>query len=245
MNGAIIRVRQLHTCSVFFNQKPNNLKGKKHSSQLWLRRQITDPYVEKTRLENYRCRSAFKLLEINSKYTIFAPGQIVIDCGAAPGSWSQVAVKLTNSDGKISDQPKGSVFSIDRQPFTHVSGAQILGNMDFTLPESQEQLRQLMNGKLANIVMSDMAPNATGEKEMDHDKIISLSYAALKFALTVLVPDGVFLTKIWDGGKTLQLKNDLLKFYKYLKIVRPQSTRVESSEMFLLAKGFKGLKSKQ
>ncbi|XP_033210518.1 rRNA methyltransferase 2, mitochondrial [Belonocnema kinseyi] len=238
-----MHIKRLHTCCTLLKERPTNLKGKKHSSQLWLTRQLKDPYVEKAKKENYRCRSAFKLLEINERHNILSPGMIVIDCGAAPGSWTQVAVKLTNSNGSQENKPIGSVFSIDRQLFHQVEGAHILGNSDFTSLETHRKLRDLLNGKLVDLVMSDMAPNASGVRDIDHEVIITLAYSALKFALQFSKPGSTFLTKIWDGGKSSQLEEDLCKFYNKVKVVRPDATRDDSHEMYFLAREFKGLKA--
>ncbi|XP_043469474.1 rRNA methyltransferase 2, mitochondrial isoform X1 [Leptopilina heterotoma] len=238
-----MQFRQLHTCCRLLKEGGINVKGKKHSSNLWLERQRRDPYVEKSKKENYRCRSAFKLLEINERFNILFPGMVVVDCGAAPGSWTQVAVKLTNANGAQSEEPKGLVFAIDRQIFQPIEGAVILGNSDFTLEKTHEKLRFFLNGSLVDLVMSDMAPNASGVKKLDHDVIIELSYSALKFALQFSKPGSSFLTKIWAGGKTNQLYDDLTKYYKSVKNVRPKATRDDSSEEYLLAKDFRGLKS--
>lgn len=236
-----IIARNFHV-SATCKEVPKNLKGKKHSSQLWITRQIKDPYVEKAKQENYRCRSAFKLLEMNEKFKILQPGQIVIDCGAAPGSWTQVAVKLTNADNKT-DDAVGTVLGIDKQPIYPIQGATLLSPMDFTIAASQNELVQLLKGDKADVVLSDMAPNACGIKTLDHENIIKLAYAALKFTLHVMKRDGTFVCKVWDGGMSQQLEKDLSKFFKTVKNVRPQSTRDESTEKFLLAKGFKGIKN--
>ncbi|KAG7210583.1 hypothetical protein KM043_012101 [Ampulex compressa] len=222
---------------------PKNLKGKKHSSQVWLTRHLQDPYVAKAKQENYRCRSAFKLLEINERFNILAPGDIVIDCGSAPGSWTQVAVNITNANGK-KEGPVGTVVGIDRLPVYPVEGATILSNMDFLTSEAQDAVHELLKGQKADVVLSDMAPNACGVKAIDHVNIIKLAYCALKFALKVTRVDGIFLTKVWDGDMSLQLEQDLLKFYEIVRNVRPQATRDDSAEKFLLAKGFKGVKVK-
>ncbi|XP_066583103.1 rRNA methyltransferase 2, mitochondrial [Prorops nasuta] len=237
-----VQIRMVHTGHALWKERPKNLKNKKHSSQLWLTRQFRDPYVEKAKQENYRCRSAFKLLEIQERFNIFEPGKTVVDLGAAPGSWSQVAVKYTNSQGR-NPEPVGRVIAIDKQPIYRIEGAHILGNMDFTVAKSQEALKQLLDNVKADLVMSDMAPNATGTRELDHDNIIKLSYIAVKFAVQNLKLGGTFLTKIWDGGRSAKLEDDLLKFYETVKIIRPEATRDESSEKFILARGFKGLKA--
>lgn len=235
--------RLLHTTQRCFYEKPKNLKNKKHSSQNWIIRQIKDPYVEKARQENYRCRSAFKLVEINDRYNIFYPGQIVIDCGAAPGSWTQVAVKAVNSKAENLDENVGKVISIDLQPMHHIEGATMLSNLDFTKALSQKRLASLLDGKFADVVMSDMAPNATGMKALDHIKIIDLAYSVFRFALEISSYDATFICKIWDGVKAIALQREVERFYKSLKLVRPRSTRDESSEVFIVAQGFKGLRT--
>ncbi|XP_050580335.1 rRNA methyltransferase 2, mitochondrial isoform X2 [Bombus affinis] len=140
----LLILRNLHSCTTLFREVPKNLKGKKHSSQLWLVRQLKDPYVEKAQKENYRCRSAYKLLEINDKFKILQPGHIVIDCGAAPGSWTQVAIKATNANAK-EDGDVGTVFGIDKQPIYPIEGATLLSGMDFTDPASQNLLLKHLN----------------------------------------------------------------------------------------------------
>lgn len=234
--------RSVHTCRSLLKEQPRNLKSKKHSSQMWLMRQMRDPYVEKARQEKYRCRSAFKLLEINERFRILSPGQTVIDCGAAPGSWTQVAVNLTNAHGKR-DGPVGKVYAVDRLPFYPVEGATIFGNMDFTAAETQNTMFKLLHGDRVDVILSDMAPNATGLREMDHDNIILLAYAVMKFALSINKAHGTLLMKIWNGGKSQQLEQDLSRFYNSIKVIRPGATRDESSEQFLLARDFKGLKT--
>jgi 23S rRNA (uridine2552-2'-O)-methyltransferase len=205
-------------------------------------RQLCDPYVEKAKQENYRCRSAFKLLEVNERFKIFSPGQTVIDCGAAPGSWTQVATNMTNAHGKKKG-PVGKVYGIDRLSFYPVEGATTLGNMDFTSVKTQETLCKLLEGNKVDVVLSDMAPNASGVRHIDHYNIMLLAYCALKFALQMNKVDGMFLVKVWDGAKSQQFQQNLLKFYNSVKVVKPDATRDESTEQFFLARGFKGLKT--
>ena len=234
--------RSLHTGHVLLKETPRNLKGKKHSSQLWLERQLRDPYVEKAKQEKYRCRSAFKLLEINERFKILNPGLTVVDCGAAPGSWTQVATNLTNANGK-KEGPVGRVYAVDKLPFYPVEGATVLGNMDFTNIKTQETLNKLLQGDKVDVVLSDMAPNASGIREIDHDNIMLLAYAALRFALQISKAQSTFVVKIWDGGKMQQFEQNLLKFYSSVRAIRPDATRNESTEIFLLARRFKGLKT--
>lgn len=235
-------IRNLHTYSTLFRETPQNLKGKKHSSQLWLTRQIEDPYVELAKRENYRCRSAYKLLEINERFKILEPGKIVIDCGAAPGSWTQVAVKLTNANAK-QKSAIGTVLGIDKQPIYPIEGATLLSGMDFMAATSQNKILNILNGRKVNVFLSDMAPNASGIRDLDHENIMKLAYSALKFALQIIHINGIFVCKLWDGKKSLQLEKDLTRFFKYVKNIRPKATRDESTEKFLIAREFKGIKS--
>ncbi|XP_046751177.1 rRNA methyltransferase 2, mitochondrial [Diprion similis] len=237
-----IIARGVCTSGIARRETPNNLKGRKTSSQLWLRRQLADPYVEKAKIEKYRCRSAFKLLEMDERCGILSPGMTVVDCGASPGSWTQVAVHLTNAKGKQDGKPVGKVVAIDKLPIYPIDGAFVIGNMDFTTPQAQDKIREHLAGSSVDLVMSDMAPNATGVKEMDHQNIVALAYVALKFALVVSKPEASFIVKLWDGGAAKNVEDDIRKFYKTVKVLRPDATRTESSEKFLLAKGFKGLK---
>ncbi|KAI9581228.1 rRNA methyltransferase 2, mitochondrial isoform X2 [Glossina fuscipes] len=222
-------------------QIPSNLKGKSKSSQEWLLRQLADPYVEKARMMNYRCRSAFKLLEIDDKYKIISPGNIIIDCGAAPGSWTQVAAERCNANGKVDNKPLGAVFSIDLLHIHPVTGATILGGMDFTKTESQLRLKKALDGKRVNCVLSDMAPNATGVKMIDQENIINLCYAVLKFALAMSSTQANLLMKVWDNADVPKLEKDLERFYANVKRVKPRASRGDSSEHFLLARNYKGI----
>ncbi|XP_058798934.1 rRNA methyltransferase 2, mitochondrial [Phymastichus coffea] len=234
-------LRRFHTFNTFLKEKPVNLKNMKHSSQLWLTRQMKDPYVELAKQQNYRCRSAFKLLELNKRYKIFEPGMNVVDCGAAPGSWTQVAVNLTNANGKMVDEQKGKVIAIDKLPMHHVDGAIVYGNMDFTLEKSKQIILDSLQGKFVELVMSDMAPNSSGVKELDHENIIRLAYMTLHFALKATTFEGTLIVKLWDGSRSSEFEENVAKFYRKVNIVRPQATRSESSEKFILARGFKGI----
>uniref|UniRef100_A0ABD2XKP2 rRNA methyltransferase 2, mitochondrial n=1 Tax=Trichogramma kaykai TaxID=54128 RepID=A0ABD2XKP2_9HYME len=241
--GRKMLLRKFNTFSCLMKEKPTNLKGKKHSSQQWIVRQLKDPYVEKAKQHDYRCRSAFKLLEINSKHHILQPGMNVIDCGAAPGSWTQVAARLVNADQKMLDKPVGSVIGIDKLPIYPIEGATLLANMDFTKKGTQDLIKQYLNERFVDVVLSDMAPNAIGMKDADHENIIKLAYSVFKFALEVSSYESTLVIKVWDGSMSPALEKDLELFYKVVKIARPQATRDESSEKFIIAKGFKGLKT--
>ncbi|KAH8394518.1 hypothetical protein KR215_002746 [Drosophila sulfurigaster] len=239
-NCIIRRFLQTQNNVHYAKQQPNNLKGKSKSSQEWLTRQLADPYVEKAHMLNYRCRSAFKLLEMDDKYKVLKPGDVVIDCGAAPGSWTQVAVERTNANGKIERSPRGAVFSIDLLHFHAVPGATIFGGMDFTTQLAQKRLRESLAGRQVNCVLSDMAPNATGVRMLDQESITNLCHEVLRFALAMSAPQANLVIKIWDNGDVPKLERDILCYYEKLKRVKPRASRGDSSEHFLLAKGFKG-----
>ncbi|CAH1954582.1 unnamed protein product [Acanthoscelides obtectus] len=182
-----------------------------------------------------RCRSAFKLIEIDDRYKILSPGDIVVDCGAAPGSWTQVAVKRVNADGKMEGDPKGKVVAI---------GAKIFGNMDFTAPSSQQALLEHLQGEQVHAVISDMAPKASGVRDLDNENMVKLCYSALRFAVQITRTEGVLLMKMWQCGETKQLESDMSRFYDNVRLVKPKSSRADSTEIFLLGRGFKGLERK-
>ncbi|XP_017474878.1 PREDICTED: rRNA methyltransferase 2, mitochondrial [Rhagoletis zephyria] len=231
----------IHTHAGLAKQIPRNLKGKSKSSQEWLTRQLADPYVEKAKMMNLRCRSAFKLLEIDDRFKILRPGDTVLDCGAAPGSWTQVAVDRTNANGAKAGHKKGAVFSIDLLHFHAIPGATVFGGMDFTTPVAQQRLREALASRPVNCVLSDMAPNATGVKMLDQENIMGLCYAVLRFALAMSAPEAHLVVKLWANGDVPKLEKDLERFYEHVKRVKPESSRSDSAEFFLVARRFKGL----
>lgn len=192
-------------------------------------------------LSNLRCRSAFKLLEIDQKSRILHPGQVIIDCGAAPGSWTQVAVNKSNSNGKLENKPKGLVIGIDLLPIYPIDGAETISNMNFTTEKGQNKIRELLKERSVDCVLSDMAPNATGVRSLDQENITTLCYSVLRFALQMSSQGAHLLMKIWDNGEVPTLERDILKYYKTVKTVKPHASRMDSAEMFILAKYFKGL----
>ncbi|CAH1389962.1 unnamed protein product [Nezara viridula] len=173
-------VRSFYNSTKLHKKIPINLKGKSKSSQEWLIRQLKDPYVENARIKNYRSRSAFKLLEIDAKHKILCPGQCVIDCGAAPGGWTQVAVEKTNAALADKHAEQGFVVGIDRLQIFPIEGAVLLSGCDFREKSSHEKLHDALQGRKVDVVLSDMAPNATGIKTMDHDAIVSLAYEFIR-----------------------------------------------------------------
>ncbi|XP_055609031.1 rRNA methyltransferase 2, mitochondrial-like [Uranotaenia lowii] len=234
--------RRLHTFSQSFTKViPSNLKGKKKSSQEWLTRQLNDPFVERAKMLNYRCRSAFKLLEIDQKYGIIKPGFNVIDCGAAPGSWSQIAVKQSNADGSLADKPKGMVIGVDLLQVYPIKHATILGNSDFTRPETQNRIRELLADRRVDCVLSDMAPNATGVRSLDQENIITLCYSVLRFAILMSSKNASLLVKIWDNNEVPTLEKNMAKYYEQVRRIKPRASRSDSAEAFILARGFIGV----
>ena len=238
--------RTLHVTSANYKTIPNNLKGKSTSSAAWLTRQLNDPYVKKARYERFRARSAFKLIELDDQFKILTPGMVAVELGAAPGSWTQVLTRrlgICNAEGELlpeCERSESLVVSIDRNPFQPVTGAVTIPNTDFTSLHAQGKILSALEGRKADLVCSDMAPNASGIKSLDHESIIQLSLTALQFALQVLQRNGTFLTKIWDGKGREQLTEFLDKFFSQVNQFKPGSSREDSSEVFLLARRFKG-----
>ncbi len=212
-------------------------KGKlKASSRRWLERHINDPYVQRAKLEGYRARAAFKLLEIDEKHNILAGARRIIDLGAAPGSWSQIAAKVT---GSTDADPR--VAAIDFLEMDLLPGVRIL-QMDFLDPEAPQKLIEAVGGT-PNLVISDMAAPTTGHRQTDHLRTMHLCEVAAHFAVEVLAEGGHFLAKTFQGGTERELLNMLKKNFKQVIHVKPGASRAESVEMFLLAKGFKGRKA--
>ncbi|MDC7743178.1 RlmE family RNA methyltransferase [Rhizobium binxianense] len=211
-------------------------KKMKASSRQWLQRHINDPYVQRAQLEGYRARAAFKLLEIDEKYHILRGARRIIDLGAAPGSWSQIAAKVTGStDEDI------RVAAIDFLEMTQLPGVKIL-QLDFLDPSAPEKLLEAVGGT-PDLVISDMAAPTTGHHRTDHLRTMHLCEVAAHFAVEVLGEGGHFLTKTFQGGTERELLAMLKQNFRQVVHVKPNSSRAESVEMFLLAKGFKGRKA--
>ncbi len=213
------------------------LKSKKkrtQSSRDWLLRQLNDPFVRKAKQEGYRSRAAFKFIEIDEKYKILKPGQIVIDLGAAPGGWTQVIAD------KVSH--KGKVISLDLQdidPFSNPNVLIIKG--DFEDEAIQQQLSQHI--ELANVIVSDMAAAACGIPAVDHIRIFNLLEASLNFSINHLAKNGSFIAKVLRGGTEGQLLKQLKVHFTKVVHFKPDSSRQDSAEMYVVAKGFKGKKT--
>ncbi len=200
------------------------------SSQKWLERQLNDPYVARAKREGYRSRAAFKLLEIDEKYHILKAGQRVVDLGAAPGGWSQIAAKVVG--------PKGKVVGFDLLPIDPMAGVEFI-QLDFLDESAPGQLIEMLGGP-ADVVMSDMAANTTGHKKTDHLRIVGLAEAAIYFAREILAPGGAFVAKVFQGGTENQLLADLKRDFAVVRHVKPAASRTDSAELYVLATGFRG-----
>ncbi len=205
-------------------------KGRKTSSTRWLERQLNDPYVAEANRLGYRSRAAFKILELDKKYTLFKHARRIVDLGAAPGGWSQMASKLKKSDGYI--------VGIDLLEIEPMEGVTFI-EMDFMLPEAETELLCLMGGP-ADLVMSDMAANATGHKQTDHIRTLALCETAADFAMKTLVKGGNFVAKVFRGGTEASLLDKLKHNFETVKHFKPESSRAESVELFVVALNYKG-----
>jgi 23S rRNA (uridine2552-2'-O)-methyltransferase len=207
-------------------------KGRKTSSTLWLQRQLNDPYVNKAKAEGYRGRAAYKLIEIDEKFGFLKSGQVVVDLGAAPGGWCQVATA------------KGAhIVAIDLLAMDEVPGADFL-QMDFMEEDAPEKLKTMIrkynDSGLADLVLSDMAPNTTGHKQTDHLRIMAVVEAAYLFSTEVLKPGGAFVAKVFQGGAQNTLMAEMNKRFEKVKHFKPPASRKDSSESYVVAMGFKG-----
>jgi 23S rRNA (uridine2552-2'-O)-methyltransferase len=205
---------------------------RKLSSKLWLERQLNDPYVAKAKREGYRSRAAFKLIEIDDKYRFLKSGMTVVDLGAAPGGWSQIAAK------RVGAPDKGKVIAIDLLEMGEIPGV-TFAQMDFLDADAPEKLLAMMGGR-ADVVMSDMAANTTGHRKTDQLRIVGLVEAAALFASEVLNPGGTFLAKVFQSGADAELVAQLKRDFASVRHVKPASSRQDSSERYVLAMGFRG-----
>lgn len=207
--------------------------GLKNSSRRWLERHLNDPYVHRARAEGYRSRAAFKLIEIDERHRLLSPGRRVIDLGAAPGGWCQVAVERVKSSAE-----KPLVAAIDYLVMDPVPGVALL-TMDFLDAEAPAKLIEALGGA-PDVVLSDMAAPTTGHRQTDHLRTMHLCEAAADFAISVLVPGGHFLAKTFQGGTEAALLDQLKRNFRSVHHIKPPASRNELVELYLLAKGFKG-----
>jgi len=206
--------------------------GRTQASRRWLERQLNDPYVARAKREGLRSRAAFKLMEIDDRAKLLKPGAKVVDLGAAPGGWSQVAAKRVRAGNG------GRVVAIDLLAMDPLPGVDFL-QLDFLDPDVPERLKALLGGA-ADVVLTDMAANATGHRATDHLKIMGLAEAAAEFAREVLKPGGAFLAKVLQGGTEVELLASLKRDFASVKHVKPAASRSDSAELYVLATGFRG-----
>ncbi|WP_421760409.1 RlmE family RNA methyltransferase [Devosia sp.] len=209
-------------------------KGRKIGSTLWLQRQLNDPYVAKARAEGFRSRAAYKIQELDERYKLFHKGQRIVDLGAAPGGWCQVAAPIIGSTDE-----KPLIVGIDYLEMAPIPGV-ILLQKDFNDEDAPDALIAAMGGHKANIVMSDMAAPTTGHRATDHLRIIALVELAADFAIRVLEPGGTFITKVFQGGTEHELLGMLKRHFATTIHAKPKASRADSAETYLLARGFKG-----
>jgi 23S rRNA (uridine2552-2'-O)-methyltransferase len=209
-------------------------RGRKLASTRWLTRQLNDPYVEEAKRRGYRSRAAFKLAEIDDKHPLLRTGMSVVDLGAAPGGWSQISAQRVQLMAG-----KGRVIAVDVVEMEPISGVTAL-NLDLTDSESAGRIRDALNGKKADLVLSDMHAPATGHKQTDHLRIMGLVEAALDLAEEILAPGGAFLCKVLQGGADKELVARLNRSFAKVRHVKPKASRAESAEMYVLATGFRG-----
>lgn len=203
------------------------------SSQKWLQRQLNDPYVARAKREGLRSRAAYKLTEIDEKVKLLRTGLRVVDLGAAPGGWSQVAAqKVKSADGQ------GKVVAIDLLEIEPIAGVDF-AQLDFLAPEAPDRLKEMLGGE-ADLVLSDMAANTTGHKPTDHLRIVGLVELAIDFARQVLAPGGAFVAKVFQGGTEGSLLADLKRDFATVRHVKPQASRADSAELYVVATGFRG-----
>jgi len=205
---------------------------RKLSSKLWLERQLNDPYVAQAKRDGFRSRAAYKLKEIDDKYRLLKSGQAVVDLGAAPGGWSQIAARRVGTA-----EGRGRVVAIDLLEMPEIPGV-TFAQLDFLDERAPLWLREMLGGG-ADMVMSDMAPNTTGHRSTDQLRLLGLVEGAAAFAAEVLNPGGTFLAKVFQSGADAALLAELKRDFTTVRHVKPAASRQDSSERYLLATGFR------
>ncbi len=213
--------------------KVKTARGRKTSSTRWLQRQLNDPYVTEAKRQGLRSRSAFKLIQMDDQHGFLKPGAHVVDLGAAPGGWSEIAAKRVKAV-----EGKGKVVAIDMHDIEPIAGVTFL-HADFYDDDAPDRLKEALGGP-ADVVMSDMAAHASGHRKTDHLKIIALCEVALDFACDVLKPGGVFVAKVLQGGTEHELLAIMRKHFRSVAHLKPDASRSDSAELYVLAKDFRG-----
>jgi len=207
-----------------------NAKYNTTSSNRWLQRQLNDPYVAEAKRLNYRSRAAFKLIQLDEKFHFLGKGKTIVDLGCAPGGWTQIAAQKNKGSGQI--------VGIDLLPTEPIEGA-ILLQQDFTSEDAAGKIKALLNGPV-DVVMSDMAANTTGVQNVDHLRTLGLVEMAYEFAKEVLVEGGIFIAKVFQGGTENSLLVDMRQHFNKVSHYKPDASRQDSVEMYVVAQGFKG-----
>lgn len=216
------------------NVRLKTARSRTPSSQRWLERQLNDPYVAAAKREGFRSRAAYKLIEIDDKHRLLKPGARVVDLGAAPGGWSQIAAERVQSIGG-----RGQVIAIDILDMEPLAGVES-ATLDFMDESAEDWLKGKLRGGGADVVMSDMAAPTVGHTKTDHIRIMGLAEAAAHFAGDVLAPGGAFLCKVFQGGTERDLLDFLKQRFAVVRHVKPPASRSDSAELYVLATGFKG-----
>ncbi len=211
------------------SKRVKTARGRKLSSTLWLQRQLNDPYVQRAKEEGWRSRAAFKLIELDDRFALIKPNDRVVDLGAAPGGWAQVA--LTRGASRV--------IGIDLLEVEPLTGADFV-QMDFMDEDAPAKVLEMLGGK-TDLVLSDMAANTTGHKTTDHLRVVALAEAAAYFALETLNPGGSFIAKVFQGGTEGEMLIALKKHFEKIRHVKPKSSRAGSPETYVVATGFRGI----
>jgi 23S rRNA (uridine2552-2'-O)-methyltransferase len=209
--------------------KLRSVRRRSASSTRWLDRQLNDPYVQEAHRSGYRSRAAFKLAEINDRFAVLRPGARVVDLGAAPGGWTQIAVARAGA---------GNVLALDREDMAEVPGARFIQG-DFLDPDTVARLNDALGGG-ADVILSDIAPATTGHAATDHLRIVAAAEAVLDFAETALNPGGALVIKVFQGGAEKELLDRIKRLFETVKHVKPPASRKESPELYVVAKGYRG-----
>ena len=207
-----------------------NAKYNSVSSNRWLERQLNDPYVAEAKRQGYRSRAAFKLIQLDEKYHFLSKGKTIVDLGCAPGGWTQVAA--------LKNKGEGQIVGMDLLPTEAIEGAVLL-QQDFTAEGAPEMIKALLNGP-ADVVMSDMAANTTGVQNIDHLRTLGLVETAYEFAKEILAVGGIFIAKVFQGGTEQKLLSDMKQHFAKVTHYKPDASRQDSVEIYVVAQGFKG-----
>ena len=213
----------------FKAERVKTARGRKMSSVKWLQRQLNDPYVKEAKERGYRSRASFKIMEINEKFKLFKKGYKVLDLGSAPGGWSQIIVDIVGQN---------NVLAVDILNMEYISGVKFI-QKNFLDDDAEEIILKEINNQKYDVVVSDMAANTTGDKRTDNIRTSNLVENALNFAIKILKKDGSFVAKVFQGGAEKEIYDKLKSNFKTVKHFKPESSRKDSVEMYVIAKGFK------